>query len=128
MSIGSPAVFKVLGEYCSKHEIIIPSIRRILMVGAPVPPELHKTFKKVLSPRLTLLRLMEPPKLYLLQTSREAKFYPPLPRQLGWQRNLHVGRPFPGVTVKLIPIHDNICENFSDSMVLESNQIGEKFV
>ena len=125
MSIGSPAVFRVLGEYCSKHEIIIPSIRRILMVGAPVPPELHKTFKKVLSPAADTFTPYGATEALPVANISGSEILSSTAKDSLAGKGTCVGRPFPGVTVKLIPIHDNICENFSDSMVLESNQIGE---
>ena len=39
-SFGSPALWAKIAQYCQKNEVTLPTIRRILMAGAPVPPEL----------------------------------------------------------------------------------------
>ena len=125
MSIGSPAVFRVLGEYCAENKIMIPSIRRILMVGAPVPPELHKTFKRVLSHEADTFTPYGATEALPIANISGSEILSSTAKNSLAGKGTCVGRPFPGVTVKLIPIHDDVCENFCDSMVLGSNQIGE---
>jgi acyl-CoA synthetase (AMP-forming)/AMP-acid ligase II len=39
-SFGSPAIWSQLARYCLQHQIQLPSVRRILMAGAPVSSEL----------------------------------------------------------------------------------------
>jgi len=39
-SFGSPALWSKIARYCTANEVTLPSIRRILMAGAPVPPAL----------------------------------------------------------------------------------------
>ncbi len=38
-SFASPAVWKVVGEYCQQHDVKLPHLRRVLSAGAPVPVE-----------------------------------------------------------------------------------------
>ena len=37
-AFGSPALWNTVGRYCEKHDIRIPTLRRVLSAGAPVPP------------------------------------------------------------------------------------------
>ncbi len=47
-SFGSPVLWKKINGYCQENSIILPSIKRILMAGAPVPPALIEEFKQVI--------------------------------------------------------------------------------
>ncbi len=47
-SFGSPALWARIGVYCDSHDIELPSLKRILMAGAPVPPSLMKRYKRIL--------------------------------------------------------------------------------
>jgi acyl-CoA synthetase (AMP-forming)/AMP-acid ligase II len=45
---GSPAIWKRVGPYCAEQDIRLPSLRRVLTFGAPIPVSLHETFRAVL--------------------------------------------------------------------------------
>ena len=45
---GSPAIWERVGEYCLKKNIQLPSIRHLVMFGAPVRMDIHRMFKKIL--------------------------------------------------------------------------------
>ncbi len=47
-SFGSPVLWKKIGVYCEKESIRLPSLKRILMAGAPVPPELMRLYRSIL--------------------------------------------------------------------------------
>lgn len=46
---GSPAIWERVGEYCVKNNIKLPSVRQVVMFGAPVSFKIHQLFQKVLS-------------------------------------------------------------------------------
>lgn len=46
---GSPAIWKKVGEYCLRHRISLPSIKQVVMFGAPVRLEIHEMFQKILT-------------------------------------------------------------------------------
>jgi acyl-CoA synthetase (AMP-forming)/AMP-acid ligase II len=39
-SFGSPAIWNVVSNYCRKEKLTLPSVKKILMAGAPVPGDL----------------------------------------------------------------------------------------
>lgn len=47
-SFGSPALWTKIGAYCISNDIKLPSLKRILMAGAPVPPALMRQFREIL--------------------------------------------------------------------------------
>ncbi len=47
-SFGSPVLWTKICRYCEKESIQLPSIRRVLMAGAPVPFQLIESFKRVI--------------------------------------------------------------------------------
>lgn len=47
-SFGSPALWRKIGKHCQKNNITLPSLRRILMAGAPVSASLVRDFQPIL--------------------------------------------------------------------------------
>jgi acyl-coenzyme A synthetase/AMP-(fatty) acid ligase len=46
---GSPAIWERLADYCLKYNKILPSVKYVVMFGAPVSVELHEKFKDILT-------------------------------------------------------------------------------
>jgi len=49
-TFGSPAIWQRVAEYCTTNGIELPTLRRILVAGAPVPWEVIEKLHRVLSP------------------------------------------------------------------------------
>ncbi len=47
-SFGSPALWTKIARYCTAHSIVLPTVRRILMAGAPVPPALMEQMQAII--------------------------------------------------------------------------------
>ncbi len=47
-TFGSPAIWHQVGNYCDEQGIVLPSMRRILMAGAPVPGRLLQRWQRIL--------------------------------------------------------------------------------
>ncbi len=45
---GSPAIWEKVGEYCIQKNIQLPTVKQVVMFGAPVRAEIHEMFKKIL--------------------------------------------------------------------------------
>ena len=46
---GSPAIWKRVGEYCQKHNLTLPTVKQVVMFGAPVRLEIHELFRSILT-------------------------------------------------------------------------------
>lgn len=45
---GSPSIWGKVGKYCLQHKIQLPSVKQVVMFGAPVRSEIHEMYKKIL--------------------------------------------------------------------------------
>ena len=46
-SFGSPVLWRKIADYCERRRITLPTLRRILMAGASVPPSLVRRFRSI---------------------------------------------------------------------------------
>ncbi len=49
-AFGSPALWNVVGPYCERNGIRLPSLRRVLSAGAPVPPRVLRQMQQIIAP------------------------------------------------------------------------------
>jgi acyl-coenzyme A synthetase/AMP-(fatty) acid ligase len=49
-AFGSPALWNVVGPYCEQNGIRLPSLRRVLSAGAPVPARVLRQMQQVIAP------------------------------------------------------------------------------
>lgn len=47
-SFGSPTLWRKIASYCEGQRLVLPSLRRVLSAGAPVPPDLWKRMTALL--------------------------------------------------------------------------------
>jgi acyl-CoA synthetase (AMP-forming)/AMP-acid ligase II len=48
-SFGSPALWNTVSKYCQQHQLTLPTIKRVLTAGAPVPPDVLTRVKKIIA-------------------------------------------------------------------------------
>jgi len=49
-AFGSPALWNTVGRYCQRHDVTMPTLRRVLSAGAPVPPHVLEHMKRAIHP------------------------------------------------------------------------------
>ena len=49
-AFGSPAIWDRVGRYCESHGVRLPTIRRVLSAGAPIPAEVLRRMKACIHP------------------------------------------------------------------------------
>jgi acyl-CoA synthetase (AMP-forming)/AMP-acid ligase II len=123
-SFGSPTIWRILAEYCEPREIKMPSIKRILMSGAPVQPYLLEAYTKI----------VENGEVYTPYGATEAL---PLTMMSGTEilqetaalseqgHGMCVGYPVSTATVRIIGISDDVISEWSDNLVLPQGEVGE---
>lgn len=127
-SFGSPAIWKVIEAHCRAHDIKLPSLKKVLMAGAPVAGELLAGMAAVLP---------EDGEIHIPYGATEAL---PIISITGsevvadtWPLTLQgkgtcVGRPLPGIEVLVIGAVDEAIAEFNKDIVLPAGQIGEIIV
>jgi acyl-CoA synthetase (AMP-forming)/AMP-acid ligase II len=124
---GSPAIWEVLGRYCEKHNITLPSVKYLVMFGAPVRNKLHKKFSRILPNGTTYTPYGATESLPVANISGEIilEQTAALTEQ---GKGTCVGTPVPGIEVAIIAIRDDVIENMTKAKILKSYEIGEIIV
>lgn len=124
-SFGSPALWNTVTLHCLAHGTRLPSLKRILMAGAPVPGGLIRRFETILEPDA---------QIHTPYGATECLPVASIERReiLGdtWERTMSgegvcVGHPLPGVHVNIIAIDDNPIDEWKNAATVTPGEIGE---
>ncbi len=125
-TFGSPAIWNRVGLYCIENNIKLPSIKRIMMAGAPIPSSVLERFKKhilnddaeIYTPYGATEAL---PTASISATERLTETDEKTKKGLG----TCVGYPAPNITIKIIKIDEEIIPKWYDNLTLPIGEIGE---
>ncbi len=120
-SFGSPTLWAKISDHCLAQKITLPSLRRVLSAGAPVPATLWKNSGVFLS-RGQLHSPYGATEALPLATISAGEV------DSTSVRGACVGRPLPGITVKIIAVSDAPLATFAEVRELPAGQIGEIIV
>ncbi len=124
-SFGSPALWKRVLRHCIDHDLKLPSLKRVLMAGAPIPGTIHADFQKIL------------PRDSRTHTPYGATESLPATDIIGaevcaetWEqtqagKGVCVGRPVSGMTVEIIRLTDEPIKEWTDDLLLSPGEVGE---
>ncbi len=124
-SFGSPTIWKIVGQYCLANNLKLPSLRRIFMAGAPVPPRLIEQYHRHIltgGQVQTPFGATEALPVSNISGDEILSETAPLTEQ---GRGACLGRPLTGLTIKVIPISDDPVATWDDSLALPTGQVGE---
>jgi acyl-CoA synthetase (AMP-forming)/AMP-acid ligase II len=102
---GSPAIWERVGKYCLQHKIKLPSVKQVVMFGAPVRAEIHEMFRQILTDgdTFTPYGATECLPVSLVSGSEILKQHVP---QMLKGFGTCIGRAVPGVALKIIKTSD----------------------
>ncbi len=124
---GSPAIWERVADYCIENNLILPSVKYLVMFGAPVRVELHKKLQRVLTNGTTYTPYGATEALPISNIS--GKYILDNTAKLSNQgKGTCIGSPAPGIEVKIIKAHERVLNTFDEIEELESNQVGEIIV
>jgi len=124
-TFGSPAIWEKVTTYCLAHDIQLPSLRRVLMAGAPVPLHLHERLHRILVPpadSYTPYGATEALPVSSISGRDILKAHTERPSPLA---GTCIGYPVPGMEVAIIPISDEPIADWRDVQRLPAEVIGE---
>lgn len=126
-SFGSPALWAKIARYCAAHAITLPSIRRILMAGAPVPPALMEQMRVIIPNGEIHTPYGATEALPVSSISADEVL-----RDTAGQTRLGagtcVGQPLPGVEVRVVAASDGVIESIDQTDALGVDAVGELIV
>ena len=117
-SFGSPTLWRKIGDHCIAEKITLPSLRRVLCAGAPVPADLWKNSRAFL-PNGELHSPYGATEA-LPVASVSAREIDPTST-----RGACVGRPVTGIDVRVIALTDGPLATLADTHELPRGEIGE---
>ena len=128
-SFGSPTVWKIVGQYCIENKIKLPSLKRILMAGAPAPPSLIRLYaggaESDILPHgdiYTPFGATEALPITMIGGQEILEETAALSEQ---GRGMCVGRPTSGNTIRIIRIDDAPIPEWDEALTLPQGQVGE---
>ena len=120
-SFGSPTLWRKIGDHCVTEKITLPSLRRVLCAGAPVPAALWKSSSAFL-PRGQLHSPYGATEALPVASVSSREIDPTA------IRGACVGRPTAGVDVRIIAVTDVPLASLADTRELPRGEIGEIIV
>jgi olefin beta-lactone synthetase len=123
-SFGSPALWTLVARHCESANLTLPSLRRVLVAGAPVHPTLLRRLQKILPNGTAHIPFGATESLPVSSIS--------LAEVLGetWTlteqgRGSCVGTLFPGIEARILPLREGPIASLADAPELAPGQIGE---
>ena len=101
-SFGSPVLWRMIVRYCERKQIELPHLRRVLMAGASVPPELMADLKGV-APNVEIHSPYGATECLPVCTISADEVLEETAELTEQGRGTCVGRVIPGMEVKVIP-------------------------
>lgn len=124
-AFGSPTIWKRVAPYCLQQGVRLPTLRRILMAGAPVPVDLHEAFQSILPAGAQIHTPYGATESLPVATigSHEVLDETRFRTAEGW--GTCVGHPAPGIDIRIVAISDDPIEAWSDDLVVPDGEVGE---
>ncbi len=127
-AFGSPAIWNVVGRYCVEHSIRLPSLRRVLSAGAPVPPHVLERMQRTIADTGAVHTPYGATESLPVATISSREVLGETASRSREGAGTCVGHRFPAVQWRVIEISDKPLPTIADTQELPSGQIGELIV
>lgn len=124
---GSPAIWERVADYCLSQNLVLDTVKYVVMFGAPVRTELHQKFEKILPIGTTYTPYGATESLPVSSISGK-EILEGLYHETTKGNGTCIGMPAPEIEVRIIKAHDQVIENIKDANFLEANEVGEIIV
>ncbi len=122
---GSPAVINRLGRHGETHGVKLPTLRRAISAGAPVPAKALARFAAMLPPGAQVFTPYGATESLPVASIGSDEILGETRAQTELGKGVCVGLPVPSLTVKIIRITDEAIATWSDALELPRGEIGE---
>jgi acyl-CoA synthetase (AMP-forming)/AMP-acid ligase II len=104
---------------------MLPTLKKVLMAGAPVPADLHKMLKEVMGEGGETMAPYGATESLPIASFNGSEMLAETASQTAEGKGYCVGRPLDEITIKVIKSTDEIIENWDDALALPCGEIGE---
>jgi len=126
-SFGSPALWIKIARYCELKSITLPTIRRILMAGAPVPPALMSKMRAII-PNGEIHTPYGATEALPVSSISATEVLEQTAVRTQKGEGTCVGRPLPNVLVRIVEPSDGPIATIEEVVDLPAGSIGEIIV
>ncbi len=124
---GSPAIWERVADYCLQQKITLPTVKALVMFGAPISVELHEKFKGILVNGTTYtpygatesLPVSNVSGKYVLENTSQ---------HTNQGKGTCLGKPVSTIKVKIIKITDDPIVDIKSAIELSTGEMGEIIV
>ncbi len=122
---GSPALVNRVGRYGAEHAVKLPSLRRVISAGAPVPSAVLERFSRMLSPEAQIFTPYGATEAMPVCSIGSHEILQHTRHATDQGKGVCIGRPVDKMTVKVITITDSPIPLWDDKLCLPSEETGE---
>ncbi len=122
---GSPAIWKNLGRYATDHGIQLPSLKRLLMFGAPIPVWMHEQFRGIFTDGAQIHTPYGATESLPVASIGSDEILGDTHARTRAGAGTCVGRPHPAATVRVIAITDDAIPTWDQATELPVGEVGE---
>jgi acyl-CoA synthetase (AMP-forming)/AMP-acid ligase II len=124
-SFGSPAIWNVVSNYCRKEKITLSSVKKILMAGAPVPGDLLQRTLSVLPDDAEIHTPYGATESLPIASITAKEILADTWELTRNGKGVCVGKVLPGIKIQIIKTSDDPIEQWNESLLLPTYEIGE---
>jgi len=121
----SPALIAKLGRYCVDQGLTLTSLRRAISAGAPASNPALERFQRCLPGGVEVLTSYGATECLPVTMLGSREILRETRRLTDQGGGVCVGRPAPGIDVRIVPILDEPIESWSEDLALPRGEIGE---
>ena len=122
---GSPALIDVLSRYGEKHDIRLPTLRRVISAGAPAPAAVIERMAKMLNPGVQVFTPYGATECLPIAVIGSDEILGETRHKTDQGAGICVGRPVGRIEVRIIPIDDGPILTPPHPPLLRGGEIGE---
>ena len=124
-SFGSPALWKKVSAYCIEKNIRLPSLKKVLMAGAPINSDVHAMVKRIISPDGETLVPYGATEALPIANFAGTEMLAETAEKTADGAGYCIGRPIDGMTIGIIDAVNAPIEKWSPSLELHQGSKGE---
>jgi acyl-CoA synthetase (AMP-forming)/AMP-acid ligase II len=122
---GSPALLRNLARHAVAHDVRLPTLRRVLSAGAPVPHDVLADMHRALSDGVEVFTPYGATESLPVANIGSREVLADTLEGTATGQGICVGRPVDGALVRVIRITDDPIPTWSDELVLPDGAVGE---
>lgn len=127
-AFGSPALWTAVGRYCVEHGRRLPTLRRALSAGAPVPPSVLESMRVAMHPDGEMFTPYGATEALPVASIESREVLAETAAKTRRGAGTCVGRKFSGIQWRVIAINDGPIATLAETRAMPPGEIGELMV